>query len=211
MKIVSNMSGMALPTPVVTADDAVPSENKSLYKSEPEPKVKAPPKPDPAAIKLPSKTAPKQLPETKKPAAPVKTASADVPRTENPPNAVAYGQGGGNPALRYGQTAPGTGPTGAEFGGDGTFGEKYGYYVDSMTRAITDAWRGMNVPPQRTPRVYVTFTIDAKGQVSNVALQDSITQRNGNGNGSNAGREKGKTAATAFGLSRAAGGGPILF
>ena len=172
VKIVSNMSGMALPTPVVTADDAVPSENKSVHKNEPEPKAKAPEKPDPAAIKLPSKTAPKEPKETKKPAASVKTASADIPQTVNPPNAVPYGQGGGNPNLRYGQTAPGTGPTGADFGGDGTFGDKYGPYVDSMTRAITEAWRGMNIQQQRIPRVYVTFTIDAKGQVSNVALQE---------------------------------------
>jgi TonB family protein len=171
IKIVSNVAGMALPTPVVTADDAVVSENKSVHKSEPEPKVKAPEKSDPAAIKLPSKTAPKDAKETTKPA-PVKKASADAPQPQNPPNAVAYGQGGGSPALRYGQTAPGTDPTGAEFAGDGTFGEKYGSYVESMKRAITDAWRGMNVPPLRTPRVYVTFTIDAKGQVSNVALQD---------------------------------------
>jgi TonB family protein len=170
IKIVSNMSGMELPSPVVTTEDAAPSEDKSLYKSEPEPKPKAPEKPDPAAVKLPSKTAPKETKETK-PAPPVKTASAKVPEVQNPPNAVPYGQGGGNPALRYGQTAPGTGPTGAEFAGDGTFGEKYGFYVESMKRAITNAWAGGGTL-QRTPRIYVTFTIDAKGQVSDVAVQD---------------------------------------
>jgi len=174
IKIVSNMAGIALPTPVVTTDDAVVSENKSVHKSEPEPKVKVPEKSDPAAIKLPSKTAPKVQKETTKPAQPTKTASADLPQPQNPSNAVAYGQGGGNPAIRYGQTAPGTDPTGAEFAGDGTFGEKYGSYVESMKRAITDAWR-LNGTQQRTPRIYVTFTIDAKGQVSNVALQDPTT------------------------------------
>jgi TonB family protein len=170
IKIVSNMSGLELPTPVVSSDDAVPSENKSLHKSEPEPKVKAPEKTDPAAVKLPSKTAPKETKETKQ-MPPAKTASANVPQPQNPPNAVAYGQGGGNPALRYGQTAPGTGPTGAEFAGDGTFGEKYALYVESMKRAITSAWQGAG-SLQRMPRVYVTFTIDAKGQVSDVAVQD---------------------------------------
>jgi TonB family protein len=171
IKIVSNISGIELPTPVVTTDDVAPSENKSLHKSEPEPKVKAPDKPDPAAIKLPSKTAPKDTKETKLPAPPVKTASANVPQTQNPPNAVPYGQGGGNPAIRYGQTAPGTDPTGAEFAGDGSFGEKYGPYVESMKRAITNAWAGGGTL-QRAPRVYVTFTIDAKGQVSDIAVQD---------------------------------------
>ena len=170
IRIVSNVAGLALPTPVAPAEDAVASENQSVHKAEPEPKPKAPDKPDPAAVKLPSKTAPK---ESAKPTPPVKTASADVPQTQNPPNAVPYGQGGGNPALRYGQTAPGTGPTGAEFSGDGTFGEKYSFYVEAMKRAITNAWQGgMNGPQQRSPRVYVTFNIDAKGQVSNVAVQD---------------------------------------
>jgi TonB family protein len=170
IKIVSNISGIELPTPVVTTEDVAPSENKSLHKSEPEPKVKAPEKPDPAAVKLPSKTAPKDTKETKPPAPPVKTASANTP-TQNPTNAVPYGQGGGNPTIRYGQTAPGTGPTGAEFAGDGTFGEKYGFYVESMKRAITNAWAGGGTL-QRAPRIYVTFTIDAKGQVSNLAIQD---------------------------------------
>jgi TonB family protein len=172
IKIVSNVAGLELPTPVVTSDEAVPSENKSVHQAEPEPKVKAPDKPDPTAIKLPSKAAPKDTKETKQPTPPVKTASSNVPQPQNPPNAVAYGQGGGNPALRYGQTAPGTGPTGAEFAGDGTFGEKYGFYVESMKRAITNAWQGGNGTLQRTPRIYVTFTIDAKGQVSNIAVQD---------------------------------------
>ena len=171
IKIVSNIAGMELPAPAVTTEDAAPSDNKSLYKSEPEPKPKAPDKPDPAAVQLPSKTAPKNSKETKQPVPPVKTASAKVPEVPNPPNAVPYGQGGGNPALRYGQNAPGTGPTGAEFSGDGTFGEKYSLYVESMKRAITNAWQGAG-SLQRTPRVYVTFTIDAKGQVSDVAVQD---------------------------------------
>jgi TonB family protein len=171
IKIVSNVAGMELPTPAVTTEDVAPSENKALHQSEPEPKPKAPDKPDPAAVKLPSKTAPKDSKETKQPAPPVKTASAKVPEVQNPPNAVPYGQGGGNPALRYGQTAPGTDPTGAEFAGDGTFGEKYSQYVESMKRAITQAWQGAGTL-QRAPRVYVTFTIDAKGQVSDVAVQN---------------------------------------
>jgi len=173
IKIVSNVSGLELPTPTATSDDAVVSENKSVHPAEPEPKVKASEKPDPASVKLPSKTAPKETKETKQPAPPVKTASVNVPQPQNPPNAVAYGQGGGSPSLRYGQTAPGTDPTGAEFAGDGTFGQKYGPYVESMKRAITNAWAGGGTL-QRAPRVYVTFTIDTKGQVSDIAVQDPL-------------------------------------
>jgi len=173
VKIVNSVAGIALPTPPVTTDEPAPDVSKSVHKSEPEPKAKEPDKPDPAAIKLPSKTAPKDSKEPKKPAAPTKTASADVP-PQNPSNAVPYGAGG-SPALRYGQTGQGTDPTGAEFAGDGTFGEKYAFYVEAMKRAITESWRGMGVAQQRTPRVYVTFTIDASGQVSNIALQDPST------------------------------------
>src|SRR6266853_4165882 len=59
VRIVTNMSGIALPSPPVTTDEA-PSESKSLYKSPPEPKAKAPEKPDPEAIQLPSNKAPKK-------------------------------------------------------------------------------------------------------------------------------------------------------
>lgn len=169
VKIVSNMSGIALPTPVVTSDDAVANNSKALYKAESEPKVKAPATPDPDAIKLQSKTAPKK-PAPVVPAKPVKTASVS-PSPAAPSNAVTYGQGGGQPNMRYGQTAPGTGPTGADFGGNGTFGNQFGTYVDTMTRIITDAWLGINVGQLRSPRVYVTFTIARDGSVSNVALE----------------------------------------
>ena len=174
VKIVNSVSGIALPTPPVTTEEPTPVESKSIHKPEPEPKAKAPDKADPAAIKLPSKTAPKDSKETKKPVAPTRTASADVP-TQNPPNAVPYSAGGGGPAVRYGQIGQGTDPTGAEFAGDGTFGEKYAFYVEAMKRAITESWRGMGVAQQRTPRVYVIFTIDASGQVSNIALENPTT------------------------------------
>jgi len=39
IKIVGNMSGINLPTPVVTSEEAVVSENKSVNKSEPEAKL----------------------------------------------------------------------------------------------------------------------------------------------------------------------------
>jgi protein TonB len=173
VKIVSSMSGIALPTPAVTTDDAVVSDNKSLYKSEPTPKPQAPVKHDPAAVQLPSKTAPATPKESKAATPPVKSAAAapPTPPAPLPANAVPYGQNGGNPTLRYGQTAPGNGPTGAEFGGDGTFGERYGNYVNAMTTAITQAWNANSISQSRAPRVYVTFTIARDGSVSGVQLE----------------------------------------
>jgi TonB family protein len=163
LKIVSSIPGIALPAPAPNADDAVPGKNESIHKAEPEPKTKVSEKTEPAELKLPSKTVAKKT-DT---AAATKTASAAPP--DSPSNAVAYGQGGGAPALRYGQA--GSGPTGAEIGGDGTFGEKYGWYVDSMTRAISNEWnKAPSTSSQRPPKVYVTFTISRDGRVSNAQL-----------------------------------------
>jgi len=163
LKIVSSIPGIALPAPPPTADDAVPGKNQFIHKPEPEPKTKVPEKVEPAELKLPSKTAPKKA-DT---AAATKTTAAAPP--DSPSNAVAYGQGGGAPALRCGQA--GTGPTGAEIGGDGTFGEKYGWYVESMTRAISNEWnKAPSTSSLRAPKVYVTFTISRDGRVSNAQL-----------------------------------------
>jgi hypothetical protein len=132
LKLVTSLPGIALPAPPPNADEDVPGKNESIHKPEPEAKTKASEKSEPAELKLPSKTAPKKTDVAANTPTPGK-----VP--EAPSNAVSYGQGGGAPALRYGQT--GTGPTGAEIAGDGSFGEKYGWYVESMTRAISYEWK----------------------------------------------------------------------
>jgi TonB family protein len=162
LKLVTSLPGIALPAPPTNADEDVVGKNQSIHKAEPEPKTKATEKAEPAELKLPSKSAPKKT-----------DVAANIPSpskaTESPSNAVAYGQGGGAPALRYGQA--GSGPTGAEIGGDGTFGEKYGWYVDSMTRAISNEWNKVaSSSTQRPPKIYVTFTISRDGHISNPQL-----------------------------------------
>jgi TonB family protein len=163
LKIVSSLPGIALPAPPATADESPVGKNQSIHKAEPETKTKAPETTETADLKLPSKNAPKKTDV----AAATKTTPNTAPAP--PSNAVSYGQGGGAPALRYGQA--GNGPTGAEIGGDSTFGEKYGWYVDSMTRAISNEWnKGASSSSQRAPKVYVTFTISRDGRVSNPQL-----------------------------------------
>lgn len=182
VRIVGSMSGLPLPAPVVATDDAVAGDSKSLYKAPPEPKVKASAASDPDAVKLPSKTAPKAKPDVPvKPGKAVKAAAV----TPSPSNAVTYGSGGGQPSVRYGQFATGAGgngnasngPTGADFGGDGTFGDKYGPYVDAMTRAIQSNWvKVVSGAGQKAPKVYVTFTIARDGSISNLQIQQSGNQ-----------------------------------
>ena len=92
------------------------------------------------------------------------------PEPEVPTNAVPFGQGG-RPALAYGQFTTGAGPAGIGFG-DGTFGNRYGWYVDSITRRISQNWL-QSLVDQRVhaaPRVYLSFDIDRSGKISNITL-----------------------------------------
>src|SRR5262245_37552464 len=116
-KIVGS-SGIALPAPEVTNDDAAANDSKGFYKTETPPPD--PPKVEEAAEKIPEKNAPapKKI-EAKKTVekAPPKT---KTPEPEVPANAVPYGNNG-NPSIGYGQAAQ-TGPAGAAGFGDGAFG-----------------------------------------------------------------------------------------
>jgi protein TonB len=169
VKIVGSVSGIALPSPEVTRIEAVANESPGLYKSEEAPPPPPPDKaeliPDPkAAVKKPPPPAPP------KPAAPSKSATPPEP---TPPNAVPFGEGG-KPALAYGQFPTGAGSAGVGFG-DGVFGEKYGYYVDAMTRRISQNWLQSLVDSriQRAPRVYLSFQIARDGTISNVEVKQS--------------------------------------
>jgi protein TonB len=169
VKIVGSVSGIALPAPEVVREGAVANESKGLYKTEeapapPPPPDKAEPIPD---IKAPAKTSPAAPP---RPAPPSKTPPAAAPP---PPNAVPFGEGG-KPALAYGQFPTGAGSAGVGFG-DGVFGEKYGYYVDAMTRKISQHWLQSLIDSrvQRAPRVYLSFQIARDGTISNVEVKQS--------------------------------------
>jgi TonB family protein len=86
---------------------------------------------------------------------------------------VPYGQGG-RPALAYGQFSTGAGEAGIGFG-DAAFGDRYGTYVNAITRAISGNWLRSMVDSriQRAPRVYLTFNIGRDGTISGVEVQQS--------------------------------------
>jgi periplasmic protein TonB len=170
VKVVGSVSGVALPTPAVVEETAPANESPGFYKSE-EP---APPPPDKTAepipeTKAPVKTTPKPKPKPPAPPAPKSTAAPEPP----PTNAIPYGQGG-RPSMSYGQFSTGAGEAGIGFG-DAAFGDRYGTYVNAITRAISNNWLRSMVDSriQKAPRVYVTFEIERDGTVSNVGVQQS--------------------------------------
>jgi len=169
VKVVGSVSGVPLPTPEVVQEKAPANESPGFYKTEEAP---PPPPPDKAELipetKAPVKTTP--------PAKPTKPAAAPkpAPAPEAPPsNAIPYGQGG-RPAMAYGQFSTGAGSAGIGFG-DSTFGNRYGWYVDAVTRAISQNWLKSLVDARmnKAPRVYLSFDIAHNGKISNLGVQQS--------------------------------------
>ena len=76
--------------------------------------------------------------------------------------------------MSYGSFSTGAGEAGIGFG-DAAFGDRYGTYVNAITRAISNNWLKSMVDSriQKAPRVYVTFEIGRDGTVSSVGVQQS--------------------------------------
>jgi periplasmic protein TonB len=168
VKITSSVSGVPLPAPPVVQESAPANDSPGFYKSE---EAAPPPPPDPTADEIPETKAPIKKPPDPKTAPP---APKSPPAAEPAPaNAVPYGQGG-RPALAYGQFSTGAGAAGVGFG-DAAFGDKYGTYVDAMTRRISQNWLKSLVDNRVTgaPRVYLGFEIARDGTISNVEVKQS--------------------------------------
>jgi periplasmic protein TonB len=168
VKIVGSVSGVPLPAPAVVQPDAAANDSTGFYKNEP---PAPPPPPDKEADLIPETKAPVKTtpaPKPPRPAPPSKSAPA-APAV--PENAIPFGQGG-KPALAYGQFSTGAGQAGIGFG-DGTFGDRYGWYVDAMTRRISQNWLQSLVDNRirSAPRVYLSFDVARDGQISNIEIK----------------------------------------
>jgi protein TonB len=170
VKIVSSISGIALPSPEIVRDDAPANESKGFYKSDPEP---TPPPPPENAEPIPETKAPVKAPPQPKPAPPPSRPAKTKETPPAPANAVPYGEGG-RPSLAYGQFQSGSGSMGVGFG-DGAFGTQYGWYVQAMTRRISQNWLRALVDSRltRAPRVYVHFDILRDGRIQSAEIQQS--------------------------------------
>jgi protein TonB len=168
VNIVGSISGVPLPSPAVVREDAAANDSKGFYKSETAP----PPPPPPDAEPIPETKAPVKItppPRPPRPAAVARKTDPEPPPT--PENAVPFGQGG-RPAMTYGQFPTGAGSAGIGFG-DGTFGSQYGWYVDAITRRISQNWLQSLVDNRirAAPRVYLSFDIDRRGTISNIEIK----------------------------------------
>jgi periplasmic protein TonB len=169
VKIAGSSSAIPLPKPEVVNENAPANDNPGFYKNEEPPAP--PPPPTKNAEPIPDKTPIKAPPAPKpRPAPPSKSTA---PPEETPANAVPS-PGPGKPAMSYGSFSTGAGEAGIGFG-DAAFGERYGAYVNAITRAISNNWLKSLVDArvQRAPRVYLTFEIAKNGKISNVGVQQS--------------------------------------
>jgi periplasmic protein TonB len=172
VKIAGSSSAIPLPTPEVVTENAPANDNPGFYKNE-EPPAPPPPPPTKNAEPIPETTPIKPPPPAPKPRpappAPKSTAPPDKP----PENAVPS-PGPGRPSMSYGQFSTGAGEAGIGFG-DAAFGERYGAYVNAITRAISSNWLKSLVDARvpKAPRVYLTFEIAKNGKISNVGVQQS--------------------------------------
>jgi len=169
VKITGSISGVPLPTPAVVQEKAPANESPGFYKNE----EAAPPPPDKTAQLVPEPKAILKKAPTPKPARPAAQSAKSAPAPETPANAIPYGQGG-RPALAYGQYPTGAGEAGVGFG-DSAFGDRYGTYVEAMTRRISQNWLKSLVDSRvaSAPRVYLGFEIARDGTVSNVEIKQS--------------------------------------
>lgn len=169
VKIVGSISGITLPSPAVVQEQAAANESAGFYKTE----TATPPPPPKDAEPIPETTAPVK---TTPPPKPARTPARERKAPETPPapsNAVPFGEGG-RPALSYGQFPTGAGSAGIGFG-DGAFGERYGWYVQAITRRISQNWLQSLVDSRiRTaPRVYLEFGIGRDGSIGEIELKQS--------------------------------------
>ena len=174
VEIVSTISGIPLPAPARVSDSAAANESAGFYETEtaatpevavvPDPTEPPPPEAEPvpetvAAVETPPPP-PAPSPPTRDPGPP-----------SDPDNAVPFGQGG-RPAINYGQFSAGDG-TGGIAVGDGAFGERYGRYVESITRRISDNWIQSLIASdvRSAPRIYVNFEILRDGTIVNERIE----------------------------------------
>ena len=165
--------GVPLPRPEAVTPSRVVDTTKGLYKSEPQPKPKAPP---PDAKQIPEFTKEKQPHYVTRPSKMLED------NTPPPQNAVPYGQGG-SPAVPYSQFAHGqraAPPTaGMGFSGPAAAAISAAAFPGTWTRCATaSAATGCKAPWTRrvrwAPRAVVTFRHSAERrgrQRSNSAIE----------------------------------------
>jgi len=164
-------AGIPMPHPVVPTPSQVVDPTKGL--AEEAPKIEEP-KTD--ATKLPKF-------EKEKPLPPPKKSKVFEPKKPPPDNAINYGKGGGMDVPTGYSQNPGASSSGVAVQGEGggDFATRYGWYVESVKRAISQNWIQTSIDPSvraaRRAKATATFRINRDGSIKNIRLDTSSGNR----------------------------------
>jgi len=161
---VSSLPGVPLPAPLLATRSTLATQNLGLYQNQPATK----PEPQPRAEEIP------KFQQAVAPEKAVRVAKRlQKEPLETPENAIPYGLGG-KPSMAYSQFVNAAGEGSLGFG-DGSFGERYGWYVAAVRNRISANWLLSTVSPSivTAPRVYINFDVARDGTVTNVRVVQS--------------------------------------
>jgi len=164
---VTLVSTVPLPTPQIQTQNVLATESKGLAQSKPQEKTE-----EPDAVPIPQKNA-KIKP---KPPQPSVTKRKPQPQpVEQAENQIPYGEGGQVSSHYSMFSAAGANGGIAMSGGGGDFASRYAWYVQAVTRKVSENWLKYEVDPriQSANRVYITFDIDHSGRPSHIQVEQS--------------------------------------
>ncbi|PYV84227.1 MAG: hypothetical protein DMG93_05670 [Acidobacteria bacterium] len=164
---VTLVNTVPLPANPVQTQSVLATESKGLSQSKPQEKVE-----EPEAVPIPDK----HVKIKPKPPQPTATQRKPQPQpVQQADNQIPYGEGG--PATQHYSMFSAAGANGgiSVSGGGGDFGSRYAYYVQAMTRKVSENWLKYEVDQriQSANRVYITFDIDRSGRPSHIQVEQS--------------------------------------
>jgi TonB family protein len=165
-------AGIPMPQPTVPTTSEAVDPTKGLHKEEPPPKEE--PKTNSTPLQKFDKNKP--LPESKK-------SKVFENKQPQPDNAINYGKGGQMNVPTGYADSPGAYSSGVAIQGPGggDFATRYGWYVESVKRAINQNWIQTTIDPSvraaRRAHSVVTFRIFRNGTINNIRLEASSGNR----------------------------------
>jgi len=164
-------AGIPMPQPTVPTTSDTVDPTKGLAKEEPK---KEEPKTDSTPI---------QKFDKNKPLPPSKQSKVFENKTPPPPNAIPYGKGGQMNVPTGYSDSPGAYSSGlaVQGQGGGDFATRYGWYIESVRRAISQNWIQSSIDPSvraaRQAHSVVAFRIYRNGTINNIRLDTSSGNR----------------------------------
>jgi protein TonB len=164
-------AGIPMPHPVVPTPSQVVDPTKGLAQEEP--KIESPKDATPIL----------KFKEKQPPPPPSKKSKVFEPKVRPPDNATPYGKGGQmDVPTGYSQT-PGASAAGlaVQGQGGGDFASRYGWYIESVKRAISQNWLQTSIDPSiraaRRAHAVAAFRINRDGTIKNIRLDSSSGNR----------------------------------